>query len=75
MIYITRNKRLHIIDPVLQETLILVIKANVFTKSDKVKYHTLKILLDSGTSTTVIYGSLMTNEQSKNNTTNNLDTH
>ena len=40
----------------------------------KVKYHNLKILLDSSTITTVIYGSFIPKARCKNITTNNWDT-
>ena len=57
--------------PVLYGTLILEIKVKGLTRSGKVKYCTLKILLDSGTSATIISGGLIHKALCKNNTKNN----
>ena len=61
--------------PVLYGTLILSIKVKIFTRSGKVKYRTLRILLYFGTSEKIISGILITKAWRKNNTTNKWDTH
>ena len=59
---------------VLYGTLILEIKVKICTISGKVKYCTLKILLDSGTSATITSGSLLPKSKHKNNTATKWDT-
>ena len=59
---------------VLYETLILAIKVKIFMRSGRVKYCTLKILLDYGTSATIVSSSLIPKARRKNNTTTNWDT-
>ena len=52
-------------------TFVLAIKVKRFTRSDKAKYRTLKILLDSGTSTTILSVSLIPKARRNNYTTTN----
>ena len=60
--------------PVLYGTIILAIRVKIFTRSGKVKYRTLKIVLDSGMSTTIISSRLIPKARRKKNTTTKCDT-
>ena len=60
--------------PLLYGTRILAIKIKIFTRSGKLKKRTLKILLDYGTSATIIPNSLIPKARHKKNTKTKWDT-